>query len=102
VGEGFEPYVTKEAVAARIGVNQRTIRRLMNKGVLGHYKIGTQVRFKWSEVESDLREHCHVGVNPSRPAADGKPNPETRYPSTASPLTREIRKPETRYPRRAE
>ncbi len=69
--EGFEPYVTKQTVAERMDVEIRTVSRLMRRGVLRYYKVGPMVRFKWSEVERDLREHFHVCFDPRRlrPAA---------------------------------
>ena len=62
--EGFEPFITKVVVAERIDVKVRTVSRLMRRGVLRYYKLGELVRFKWSEVESDMREHFQVGFNP--------------------------------------
>ena len=80
--EGFEPFITKPVVAERMDVEIRTVTRLMRRGVLRYYKVGPMVRFKWSEVEGDLREHFHVCFDPRR----------------AGPLTREVRssKPEVR------
>ncbi len=78
--EGFEPYITKPVVAERMDVEIRTVTRLMRRGVLRYYKVGPMVRFKWSEVESDLREHFHVSFGPERPAGAGKPNSGTWYP----------------------
>jgi len=74
--EGFEPFITKAVVAARIDVEIHTVARLMRRGVLRHYKIGPVVRFKWSEVESDLREHFHVVFDPRRPASHSKTQPQ--------------------------
>ena len=75
--EGFEPFVTKPVVAERMGVEIRTVTRLMRRGVLRYYKVGPMVRFKWSEVEKDLREHFHVCFEPRRPS------PVTQYPRRA-------------------
>ena len=61
---GFEPFITKLTVAERMDVEIRTVTRLMRRGVLRFYKVGPMVRFKWSEVESDLREHFRVGFEP--------------------------------------
>ena len=63
-GEGFEPYITKAVVAERLDVKVRTVSRLMRRRVLRHYKLGELVRFKWSEVESDVREHFRVSFDP--------------------------------------
>ena len=62
--EGFEPYITKAVVAERLDVKLRTVSRLMRRRVLRHYKLGELVRFKWSEVESDVREHFRVSFDP--------------------------------------
>ena len=62
--EGFEPYITKAVVAERLDVKLRTVSRLMRRRVLRHYKLGELVRFKWSEVESDMREHFRVSFDP--------------------------------------
>lgn len=67
--ERFEPFITKPMVAERMDVEIRTVTRLMRRGVLRYYKVGPMVRFKWSEVESDLREHFHVCFDPRRPNA---------------------------------
>ncbi len=75
--EPFEPFITKLAVAERLQVEIRTVSRLMCRGVLRYYKVGPMVRFKWSEVESDLREHFHVCFGTARPS------PETQYPRRA-------------------
>jgi excisionase family DNA binding protein len=75
--EGFEPFVTKLRVAERMEVEIRTVTRLMRRGVLRYYKVGPMVRFKWSEVESDLRDHFHVCFDPRRPS------PQTQYPRRA-------------------
>ena len=63
-GEGFEAYITKAVVAERLDVKLRTVSRLMRRRVLRHYKVGKLVRFKWSEVESDVREHFRVCFDP--------------------------------------
>ncbi len=69
VGEGseggmgersVEPYVTRLVVAERMGADVRTVTRLMRRGVLRYYKVGAMVRFKWSEVEEDLRRYFRV------------------------------------------
>jgi len=62
--EGFEPFITKAVVAERLDVKLRTVSRLMRRRVLRHYKLGELVRFKWSEVESDVREHFRVSFDP--------------------------------------
>ena len=62
--EVFEPYITKAVVAERLDVKLRTVSRLMRRRVLRHYKLGELVRFKWSEVESDVREHFRVSFDP--------------------------------------
>ncbi len=75
--DGFEPFITKPVVAERMDVEIRTVTRLMRRGVLRYYKVGPMVRFKWSEVESNLREHFHVCFDRRRPS------PETQYPRRA-------------------
>ncbi len=57
---GFEGYITKLTVAERLGVEVHTVARLMRGRVLQYYRVGPLVRFKWSEVEEDLRKHCLV------------------------------------------
>ena len=81
--ESFEPFVTKLTVAERMEVEIRTVTRLMRRGVLRYYKVGPMVRFKWSEVESDLREHFQVCFDPRQPAAPAPGEVETRYPRRA-------------------
>ncbi len=63
---GFEPFITKPVVAERMDVEVRTVSRLMRRGVLRYYKLGEMVRFKWSEVEEDMREHFQVCAVPRR------------------------------------
>ena len=60
----FEPFITKAVVAERLDVKLRTVSRLMRRRVLRHYKLGELVRFKWSEVEEDMREHFRVSFDP--------------------------------------
>jgi excisionase family DNA binding protein len=61
--QNFEPFIRKHTVAERMEVKIRTVNRLMREKVLGHYKLGQIVRFKWSEVENDLRKHRRVGFD---------------------------------------
>jgi excisionase family DNA binding protein len=90
-GEGFEPFITKAVVAERLDVKLRTVSRLMRRRVLRHYKLGELVRFKWSEVESDVREHFRVCFDPKG---------DTNFTNChgVGPLAREVRgaKSETR------
>jgi excisionase family DNA binding protein len=78
--KGFEPYITKLTVAERMDVEIRTVTRYMRRGVLRHYKFGPMVRFKWSEVERDLREHFQVAFEP-RAAGAGNPKSDPPPPS---------------------
>jgi excisionase family DNA binding protein len=101
--ESFEPFVTKLTVAERMEVEIRTVTRLMRRGVLRYYKVGPMVRFKWSEVESDLRDHFHVS---GPPGTNRGPN---KIPLTPAPLpTGEGKRGSggpnlaTQYPRRAD
>ena len=82
--EGFEPFITKAVVAERLDVKLRTVSRLMRRRVLRHYKLGELVRFKWSEVESDVREHFRVCFDPKG---------DTNFTNChgVGPLAREVR-----------
>jgi excisionase family DNA binding protein len=57
---GFEPFITKPEVARRLNKRVRTVDNWMQQGLLPYYKIGRSVAFKWSEVERQLRQVCHV------------------------------------------
>jgi excisionase family DNA binding protein len=69
--EGGEAFISKDTVAERLDVEIRTVTRLMRRGVLRYYRVGWMVRFKWSEVESDMREHLQV-FDPNRPPRNGQ------------------------------
>jgi excisionase family DNA binding protein len=49
---GGENYLTRKEVAARFGVDPRTIDNWRFKYDMPHYCVGGQVRFKESEVEA--------------------------------------------------
>lgn len=55
-----EPMVTKKEVAKHIRQTTRTVENWMSRG-LPHYKLGARcTRFKLSEVEAFLADHCRV------------------------------------------
>jgi excisionase family DNA binding protein len=55
-----EGFIGKTEVARRLNKTIRTVDNWMNRGLLPYYKIGRSVEFKWSDVESHLRQTCRV------------------------------------------
>jgi len=55
-----EGFIGKAEVARRLNKTIRTVDNWMNSGILPYYKIGRSVEFKWSDVESHLRQTCRV------------------------------------------
>ena len=55
-----EPFISKPEVARRLNKTIRTVDNWMSRGILPYYKIGRSVEFKWSDVESHLRQTCRV------------------------------------------
>lgn len=48
-------------VAAKLGVHDNTVRRLINRGELPAYRVGRVVRIKEADAERYLREHRYTG-----------------------------------------
>ena len=55
-----EVYLTKEAVAKRLGVKPKTVSDWANAGKLPAYRVGVYLRFKWAEIEAHLTATCKV------------------------------------------
>jgi len=57
MGGADDPLITTRDVAQRLGVSPRTIARWVADGVLvpAFTTVGGQFRFRWSEVEQQLR-----------------------------------------------
>jgi excisionase family DNA binding protein len=55
-----EPYIDKVEVARRLGVQVRTIDNWMRQGKIVYFKIGRAVKFKWSDVDSFMRDRFRV------------------------------------------
>jgi len=55
-----EPFIGKPEVARRLNKTIRTVDNWMSRGLLPYYKIGRSVEFKWSDVETHLRQTCRV------------------------------------------
>ena len=67
-GAVAESYIDKREVGRRLQAGMRTIDTWMRLGFLPYYKVGNSVRFKWSEVEQHLGQHCRVcPSSPSKP-----------------------------------
>jgi excisionase family DNA binding protein len=62
-----EVFIDKREVSRRMRVGLRTINDWMSQGLLPYYKVGKSVRFKWSEIELHLGQHCRICPSPSRP-----------------------------------
>jgi excisionase family DNA binding protein len=54
--------VTRQSIAARLGLSTRTIDDLTAKGRIPFFKIGKAVRFDPIEVEAHLRRTAHVNA----------------------------------------
>ena len=71
---GFPPeeFIDKREVGRRLRVALRTVEVWMRQGILPYYKVGNMVRFKWSEIECHLSQHCRISyAGPkSRAASD--------------------------------
>ena len=54
-------YLTVEEVAKRFGVNVTTIYRLVERGKLPAFKIGSQWRFRESRLEEWIADRERIG-----------------------------------------
>jgi excisionase family DNA binding protein len=61
-----EVFIDKPEVAKRMKRTVRTIDNLMKRRLIPFYKIGRSVSFKWSEIESHLRNTCRVAGRGSK------------------------------------
>ena len=57
-----ESFITRAELAARLGKHLRSVSLLMKRRVIPYYKIGRNVRFKWSEVEAQVQKRCKVAA----------------------------------------
>lgn len=58
VAHDFEPLLTQETVAARLGRAPVTLRRWRAEGTGPDYvKVGGAVRYRWTDVEAWLTAH---------------------------------------------
>jgi excisionase family DNA binding protein len=53
-------YLTKDEVAAMLGVARRTVDNFMRRGWLVYHKIGRTVRFRKNDVDQHLNETARV------------------------------------------
>ena len=53
-------YLTKDEVAALLGVARRTVDNFMRRGWLVYHKIGRTVRFRKHDVDQHLNETARV------------------------------------------
>jgi excisionase family DNA binding protein len=65
IGPAVEVFIDKLEVGRRLQVGVRTVEEWMSSGLLPYYKLGTTVRFKWSDVERHLDRSCRVAPRPS-------------------------------------
>ncbi len=68
IDPAVEGFIDKPEVGRRLRAGLRTVEEWMRLGLLPYYKIGNSVRFKWSEVESHLGQHCRISPqSPTKP-----------------------------------
>lgn len=56
-----KPYLTVDDVAKRFSVNVTTIYRLVQRGKLPAFKVGSQWRFSKTRLEEWVEDHERVG-----------------------------------------
>ncbi|HXV94216.1 MAG TPA: helix-turn-helix domain-containing protein [Pseudonocardia sp.] len=58
MAEEWEPLITSGEVARRLGVTSRAVARWVDRGMIRPAVVtpGGRYRFRWSEVEAQLRE----------------------------------------------
>ena len=56
----IEPLLKKKELAEHLGVSGRTVDNWISKGYLPYYRLGRNVRFKLSDVESCWNQHYRV------------------------------------------
>jgi excisionase family DNA binding protein len=66
-----EKFLTRKEVAARFGVDVRTIDNWRSRYRMTHYRIGGQVRFLGSEVDAWMTAWRRGGPVPGRIAVSG-------------------------------
>ena len=57
---GEERYLSIGQVAERLGVNVTTVYRLAQKGRLPAFKVGSQWRFSWDQLESWVADQVTI------------------------------------------
>ena len=55
-----EPFIGKREVARRLGKTVRTVDNWMRRGMLPYYKCNRVIAFRWSEVQTHMRENFQV------------------------------------------
>jgi excisionase family DNA binding protein len=55
-----EGFIDKREVSRRLRTSMRTVDEWMRLGLLPYYKLGSSVRFKWSEIEHHFGLHYRV------------------------------------------
>jgi excisionase family DNA binding protein len=55
-----EPYISKVETAKRLGKSVRCLDSWIKQGLIPFFKVGRNVLFKWSDVETHLSKTCRV------------------------------------------
>jgi excisionase family DNA binding protein len=61
----MQSLLTKEQVAERLSVSERTVDRLRSRGLLTSVKFMSRVRFRLEDVEALLRAHRRASTRPT-------------------------------------
>ena len=55
-----EPFIDKREVARRLGRTVRSVENWMRRGLLPFYKCNQIVVFRWSEIQTHMKENLWV------------------------------------------
>lgn len=77
--------ITRQQLAAHVGLSVRMIDELTHTGVLPYFKIGKAVRYDLAEAEAAFRARYHVAAREAAPAGAGASSNTTNYHEKAAP-----------------
>ena len=69
-----EGYISKEALAQRLGKTIRTVENWQRRGIIPYIKCGHSALFKWTDVEAHLHKNFRICRKQPQP-----PTPEETH-----------------------
>ena len=70
--------MTAADVARYLSCSISTVRRMVARGEVPHFRLGKLIRFRRAEIDLWLTQH-HEGELPAEPARDVEPHPDQLF-----------------------